>query len=129
MLAALGRLWQGNVNPDWSAFYQGQNRRRVSLPTYAFDHARYWVEPGKLHANDEAERKPVEDWFHIPVWIPRPMPPQPPAGGTACLIGPADEISLLRAALSSRFDSVIEAVMGGSFGDSFAVDGLSLIHI
>lgn len=119
MLAALGRLWQNNVTVDWSEFFRGQERRRVSLPTYAFDHARYWVEPGKLQANDETTRKPLDDWFHTPVWVPQPAPPQSPAGGIACLIGPADQLSRLRVALLSRFDTVIEAVTG----QSFAING------
>jgi amino acid adenylation domain-containing protein len=42
--AALGRLWAAGLEPDWSALH-GQPRRRILLPTYAFDRKRHWVEP------------------------------------------------------------------------------------
>src|SRR4029450_1864653 len=74
MLAALGRVWQAGVDVDWNRFYQGQGRRRVSLPTYAFDHARCWVEPGTqllsaADGRDGGERgKSLPDWLYQPVW-------------------------------------------------------------
>lgn len=74
MLGALGRLWQTGVDIDWAAFYDGQDRNRVPLPTYAFDHARCWVEPGSSlgHAGggrDNAERgATLDDWLYQPVW-------------------------------------------------------------
>jgi len=44
MLKALGSLWQAGVVPDWKSFYEGQQRLRVSLPTYPFEHRDYWIE-------------------------------------------------------------------------------------
>ncbi|PWT77347.1 MAG: type I polyketide synthase, partial [Bacteroidetes bacterium] len=45
LLKALGQLWLHGVNPDWNAFYDGQVRRKVELPTYAFDRRFCWVNP------------------------------------------------------------------------------------
>lgn len=45
LLKAAGQLWLRGFAPDWKAFYAGQARRRITLPTYAFDHKRYWVDP------------------------------------------------------------------------------------
>ena len=45
LLTTLGQLYVQGLMPDWQAFYAGQQRQRVLLPTYAFEHKRYWVEP------------------------------------------------------------------------------------
>ncbi|RCG16179.1 SDR family NAD(P)-dependent oxidoreductase, partial [Streptomyces reniochalinae] len=44
-VAALGRLHAVGVPVDWSV-YLGEATARVDLPTYAFQHERYWLEHG-----------------------------------------------------------------------------------
>ena len=41
----LGQLFQAGLNPNWAAFYAGQRRSRVNLPTYAFARKSYWLDP------------------------------------------------------------------------------------
>ncbi|MEN3615168.1 beta-ketoacyl synthase N-terminal-like domain-containing protein [Plantactinospora sp. ZYX-F-223] len=43
---ALGQLWSGGQTVDWTAYYAGEQRHRVGLPTYPFERQRYWLEPG-----------------------------------------------------------------------------------
>src|SRR5690606_27964713 len=56
-------------------------RRRLSLPTYAFDRQRYWIEPGsRVLAASTADVSltriaDLRDWFHRPVWRPSDLPP------------------------------------------------------
>ncbi|MFC0518293.1 amino acid adenylation domain-containing protein [Mucilaginibacter angelicae] len=45
LLKALGQLWLNGIEPNWEATYLGQNRKKIDIPTYAFDHKRYWLEP------------------------------------------------------------------------------------
>jgi amino acid adenylation domain-containing protein len=47
LLGAVGRLWVAGARIDWPAFYAGQGRRRVPLPTYPFERRRHWIDaPG-----------------------------------------------------------------------------------
>jgi phthiocerol/phenolphthiocerol synthesis type-I polyketide synthase E len=43
LLEAVGRLWRNGIELDWTS--GSGTRRRVPLPTYAFDRRRYWVDP------------------------------------------------------------------------------------
>jgi acyl transferase domain-containing protein len=50
-LQTLGELWCAGCPIDWEAFNTGRRRRRISLPTYAFEPTRYWIDaptPGPL---------------------------------------------------------------------------------
>ncbi len=48
ILSTLGQLWMAGVSIDWSGFYAGERRGRLSLPTYPFERRRYWINPAQL---------------------------------------------------------------------------------
>jgi acyl transferase domain-containing protein len=90
LLRGLGQLWLAGVAPDWTAFYAGERRRRVALPTYPFERRRYWIEPGQgafaaVDAQAALRRKAdVADWFYLPYWKPS-APPLPLAAGNGAV--------------------------------------------
>jgi acyl transferase domain-containing protein/glutamate-1-semialdehyde aminotransferase len=45
LLITLGQLWTNGLVVDWPSLYTGQARRKINLPTYAFDRQRCWVDP------------------------------------------------------------------------------------
>ncbi|MGK0498671.1 MAG: acyl transferase domain-containing protein [Oceanicoccus sp.] len=68
MQSALGRLWACGAKEAVDALYAGQERHLVSMPTYAFDHQKLWVTPGKLVDDRSSERQPLDRWFYQPSW-------------------------------------------------------------
>ncbi|QDU86071.1 Phthiocerol synthesis polyketide synthase type I PpsE [Planctomycetes bacterium Pla163] len=51
---AHARLWATGAIADAAAFWEGESRRRVSLPTYAFQRRRYWIDADPVVAPSAA---------------------------------------------------------------------------
>jgi phthiocerol/phenolphthiocerol synthesis type-I polyketide synthase E len=92
LMTTVGRLWLEGKALKWEAFYAQERRRRVSLPTYPFDHEKYVVEVAQRSPDQsQVSRSKILDisrwfyhqsWKHSVIW-PRPAIPAP--DGT-CLI-------------------------------------------
>ncbi|MET7528668.1 type I polyketide synthase [Streptomyces goshikiensis] len=41
----LSHLWLTGTTPNWNTYQTQQQRRRIPLPTYPFQHKHYWLEP------------------------------------------------------------------------------------
>lgn len=72
--SSLGELWTLGGPIDWDAYWQGERRLRVPLPTYAFDRQRHWIDAGTIAARDSDDGEVPEriddpaDWLFAPVW-------------------------------------------------------------
>lgn len=53
ILEALGKLWVNGIQPDWNAFYDGQERQKVLLPTYRFNRKPCWVNPPAVQQSSD----------------------------------------------------------------------------
>lgn len=48
MQYAIGQLWLNGIHIDFDKFYADEKRQKVQLPTYAFDHKSYWLNPAEI---------------------------------------------------------------------------------
>lgn len=80
ILNSLGWLWLSDISVDWSGFYGNERRHRIPLPTYPFEHQRYWVEPEKPQSTVPSppdrpiKKSDVSDWFYVPTWKRHQLP-------------------------------------------------------
>ena len=108
MLTSAGALWSRGRTPDWTALRGAGPRRRISLPTYAFERQRHWVEPGaRAVATSDTPARPVEtrkppierlpsidDWLCVPRWITAPLAtPASPVGGQWLVFGSSSPLT------------------------------------
>ncbi|WP_254594664.1 hypothetical protein, partial [Streptomyces sp. 8P21H-1] len=61
LLTALARLHTGGVRVDWARLLDGTGARRIQLPTYAFQRARYWPDTRRQAAGGGAD--PLDSAF------------------------------------------------------------------
>jgi phthiocerol/phenolphthiocerol synthesis type-I polyketide synthase E len=57
--ATAAALWHEGIEPDWPRVYDGIRRQRLRLPTYPWDHGRYWLgrrDSGTLDAHEFVPR-------------------------------------------------------------------------
>ncbi|MEV0403036.1 type I polyketide synthase [Actinoallomurus sp. NPDC050550] len=59
LTGALARLHAEGATVDWSAFYRDVGAQRADLPTYAFQHRRYWPDGGA--AEDDPGPAPTDE--------------------------------------------------------------------
>ncbi|GIH80024.1 SDR family NAD(P)-dependent oxidoreductase [Planobispora longispora] len=125
---AVGALWVNGGEP--SDF--GAPGYRVSLPGYAWERQRAWIDPdphgaftgGTAMPQQTHGNLPPERWYGAPVWRQAPPGPARPAPVTRCLAFVDDESAALAAALRASGAEVLEVRRGTGFtadGDRFTV--------
>ena len=80
LLETIGRAWLAGVEVDWHGFAKEEERRRLPLPGYPFEHQRYWIDRQSTAVMMAAGDRPLADWFFEPWWqrtdLPEPAHPQ-----------------------------------------------------
>ncbi|MGY3438341.1 type I polyketide synthase [Marinovum sp. KMM 9879] len=74
-MAALGRLSALGVAIDWPQIWGEARRNRVVLPTYAFQHQTYFIEPGKARTEQTdsflTRSDDIAGWASRMAWVPQ----------------------------------------------------------
>ncbi len=74
LLGTVGRVWGNGGAVQLDALHSGTMRHRIPLPTYPFEHQRFWIEPGlETTAPSRTDgglsrHADVRDWFSMPAW-------------------------------------------------------------
>ncbi|WP_268891368.1 type I polyketide synthase, partial [Actinokineospora pegani] len=84
VLSALGKLIATGADADLAPLFPGA--RIVALPTYAFQHKRYWIE-STFHTTD-----PVDAWRYRVDWVPVTPSPRDPGHWLVVTTTPADDV-------------------------------------
>lgn len=144
LLGTLGKLWIAGVAIDWQGFYAHEHRRRVALPTYPFEHQRYWIVAQAAPAEHTAAptaatpTTDIANWFYAASWkrsrLPAParrpgFAPHAANGTAAPWLVFVDDFGLgrvLAQRLAELEQSVILVRRAGQFAridaDAYAVD-------
>jgi acyl transferase domain-containing protein/thioesterase domain-containing protein/acyl carrier protein len=130
-VTTLGRLWALGVDVDWAPLWGGARRRRVPLPTYAFQRQSYFIAPGKGARAAGAAEFPAREadiarWGYAPHWRPRAAdcPVDLAAEGAAALAPETWLLFLDGEGLAERIARLLRAaghrVITVAAGDGFA---------
>ena len=103
-LQTVGQLWVAGAEIDWNKLRAEGSAARVSLPTYPFEHQRFWVEPDRVRTvaveTEPAAAKHEESGLRTyrRVWKPAPLTSAALGASGPCIIfrdasGLGDEIA------------------------------------
>ncbi|MFF0457527.1 type I polyketide synthase [Nocardia africana] len=64
-LTLLGRAHTAGLPVDWTRLFADRRNTRIALPTYAFDHRRYWLDPAAGGSRNTAEHPLLTDVVRV----------------------------------------------------------------
>jgi acyl transferase domain-containing protein len=120
MLETLAALFVCGVAIDWRGFDAGYDRRRVEVPTYAWQRQRFWP-----HASDSPQA--IDDWFYESEWR---VAPRPTALASPVVLAKwlADRLEQIRTDRESaeywEFISTLERASAGYVSDALRTLGM-----
>jgi acyl transferase domain-containing protein/acyl carrier protein len=137
LLQQLGTLWLHGVRIDWPAFYDSQQRQRVSFPTYPLEGKRHWIDidifsiVSDFFSRDQLKkRKNVPDWLYTSSWKRSPLVPvsaEATYETTPCLI--FTDAGELGTRLVEKLEETGQTVMKVKPGEGFKKENQQVYRI
>ncbi len=131
-LDALGQLWSAGVPVDWTAYWEGEKRQRIPLPTYQFERQRHWIEPGAQLAVTQGEGgaagrcDDIHQWQYEPVWTRAFETEAEPVDGPALVF---EDAAGLGREIAAQLEAAGRDVVTVRAGHRFARLGPSLFSV
>ena len=76
-LQTVAQLWISGVKVDWAQLHAPGSARRISMPTYPFEHQKFWVEPDKsqpaLRSDSAVPAQSSPLHLYRREWRPKPL--------------------------------------------------------
>lgn len=90
-LHALGQVWVSGVSVNWTKLHPSGSVHRVPLPTYPFEHKKFWIEPDRVQiAETPAHSSRLDDdkdlSFYRRVWRAASATPASTSPGGAWIV-------------------------------------------
>jgi len=122
LLGTCGRLWASGVDLPLEDLIAA-DRPRLSLPTYAFRHSHYWVEPDAEGSSDVDDRATdrvddVGQWLYQPHWqrLDAPAADKVKAGTWVVFVDGMGVARRIITSLRAQQVDVVEVHLGDSYG-------------
>ncbi|SEN18948.1 Acyl transferase domain-containing protein [Stigmatella aurantiaca] len=137
LLGAAGGLWLAGVRLDGTKLHAPEPRRRIPLPTYAFQRERYWVDARpSAEATVETparmtKRPESKGWIYAPAWRQARREGGSRPGGRWLVFAPSESSPIVER-LRDRGADVVEVVSSERFEQRgprcYALDGAQPEH-
>jgi len=119
ILRALGSLWLAGASLCWQQGYADERRLRVSLPTYPFEHRRFWIDDGHSAVQQVSKKESdLSRWFYQIAWKAAPLPALTNMTPGGCLWIFEDQLGL-GAQLAQRLEEAGQRVVRIRQGNDF----------
>lgn len=88
LMQTVAGLWSAGVDMDWNEITPRVQARKVSLPTYAFQRQRYWINAGAKNPSAKTTQPSAQDagFHYVPTWQRTLSPAVPTQGAGAILV-------------------------------------------
>ncbi|MFJ8888963.1 SDR family NAD(P)-dependent oxidoreductase, partial [Streptomyces sp. NPDC102402] len=120
-LASAAELFVRGTDIDWTALFEGTGARTVDLPTYAFQHQHYWLEPAAPAViTPAADLAGTDSWRYRTTWKGLGASDAPALDGRWLLVLPEDNGTEDIAALAKGVEAAL--VRHGARTERLTVD-------
>lgn len=121
--SALGQLWSAGAAVNWSAWYEGEKRKRIPLPTYCFEPVPHptevnpFAELATLRNSGSSPNKELKDWLYYPTWrrSAGDLPPRSASAGCLLLSTGHPFFGRLKKELEQHYARVTEVLAGEKY--------------